>query len=280
MHLSHAGRIGNLLGANGTYDPVVTTRQNQRLRLRLINGSNARIFALRLHGLSGWTVALDGMPLPSPETVDQELVLAPAQRIDLIVDVTSGAGDEAGLLHRGRDGSWQMLVRMPVASGGASTTRGAPAPLPPNPRMEVPAVGKARRLTMRMEGGAMAGMASARFEGRDMGFRDLAARGQFWALSGQSGMSDTPFARLDRGETVRLTLTNATAFPHAMHLHGMHFRELRPDGSLGPMRDTILSFPDTPLEIAFTADNPGKWLLHCHMLAHAAAGMVTWIDVA
>ncbi|MGR3581269.1 MAG: multicopper oxidase domain-containing protein, partial [Sagittula sp.] len=70
-----------------------------------------------------------------------------------------------------------------------------------------------------------------------------------------------------------------TAFPHGMHLHGMHFREVRADGSFGPLRDTILSVPDEPLEIAFTADNPGKWLFHCHMLAHAASGMTTWINV-
>ncbi|MBL3705125.1 multicopper oxidase domain-containing protein [Sulfitobacter sp. BDSS02] len=280
MSLSHAGRLGNLIGANGTFDPVVATRPNERLRLRLINGANARTFVLRLHGLTGWTVALDGMPLVKPEAVEGELVLAPAQRIDLIVDVTAAADEEAGLLHLGDDDSWQVLVRMPVEGAPAAEGRDAPAPLPPNPRMDLPALDIARQLEMKMEGGAMAGMASARFEGAELSFRELAGRGQFWALSGQSGMSDTPFAHLERGESVRLKLTNETVFPHAMHLHGMHFREVRPDGSLGLMRDTILSFPDEPLDIAFVADNPGKWLLHCHMLAHAAAGMTTWIEVA
>jgi FtsP/CotA-like multicopper oxidase with cupredoxin domain len=33
------------------------------------------------------------------------------------------------------------------------------------------------------------------------------------------------------------------------------------------------------VEIAFVADNPGDWLLHCHMLEHAAAGMMTWLRV-
>ena len=280
MSLSHAGRMGNLLGANGTYDPVVTTRPKERLRLRLINGANARVFILRLHELTGWTVALDGMPLPAPEAVEGELTLAPAQRVDLIVDVVAEAGEEAGLLHLGDDDSWQVMVRMPVESGAASVVRGVPVPLPPNPRMERPSLETARRLELVMEGGAMAGMASARFEGKDMGFRQLAGRGQFWALSGQSGISDTPFARLERGESVRLKLTNATVFPHAMHLHGMHFREVHPDGSFGPMRDTILSYPDEPLEIAFVADNPGKWLFHCHMLGHAASGMTAWINVS
>ena len=65
-----------------------------------------------------------------------------------------------------------------------------------------------------------------------------------------------------------------------MHLHGMHFREVFADGSLGPMRDTLLGFSGQTREITFRAHNPGKWLFHCHMLAHAASGMTTWIDVA
>jgi FtsP/CotA-like multicopper oxidase with cupredoxin domain len=33
------------------------------------------------------------------------------------------------------------------------------------------------------------------------------------------------------------------------------------------------------MRVAFVADNPGKWMLHCHMLEHQAAGMMTWINV-
>jgi len=280
MSLSHGGRLGNVIGSNGTIDLSRPARSNERLRLRLINGSNARIFVLKLDGLTGWTVALDGMPLPAPEAVTAELVLAPAQRIDLIVDVTASPSETAGLLRLDDNNLWRAQVRFPVQGAAASARREAPKALPPNPRMEPPGVKDARRLEMAMQGGAMGRMASARFNGTPHGFRDLAQRGQFWALDGQVGLGDAPFATLDRGETVTLRLTNETAFPHAMHLHGMHFRQVSGDGSLGPLRDTILSLPGEPLEIAFTADNPGKWLFHCHMLGHAASGMTTWIEVA
>ncbi|KGM47196.1 copper oxidase [Pseudooceanicola atlanticus] len=280
MSLSHGGRTGNLLGTNGTYDLASGVKANERLRLRLINASNARIFVLRLAGLEGWTVALDGMPLPEPQPVEAELILAPAQRIDLIVDVTAEEGETAALLRFDDDDQWQPQARFPVAGQASATRRDTPAALPPNPRMEVPGIDSARRLDMVMEGGAMGRMSGAMMNGRNMGFREMAGQGQFWALSGQVGMTDTPFASLDRGETVRLRLTNDTAFPHAMHLHGMHFRQVAGDGTLGPMRDTILSYPDELLEIAFVADNPGKWLFHCHMLGHAASGMTTWINVS
>ncbi|MHA7869206.1 MAG: multicopper oxidase family protein [Salipiger thiooxidans] len=280
MMMSHGGRIGNLVGVNGRHDYTLTAQKHERLRLRLINSANARIFVLRLQGMSGWTVALDGMPLSRPEVVEAEIVLAPAQRVDLIVDVTAGEGAPAGLLMLRDDDSWEALVDVTISGRSARTVRGAPAALPPNPKMDLPDLDGARALTMAMEGGAMAGMESAMFEGERLGFRELVEHGQFWSLAGQVGRSDTPFASLSRGEPVRLSLTNRTVFPHAMHLHGMHFREVLPDGGFGPMRDTILSLPQAPLEIAFVADNPGKWLFHCHMLGHAASGMTTWIDVA
>ena len=279
MDLSHGGRTGNLVGTNGQYGYGIEAARNERLRLRLINAANARIFVLRLEGLTGWIVALDGMPLPKPEPVMAEMILAPAQRIDLIVDVTAEPGGEAALLRDDRGDEWGVQVRVAVKGEAARNARPAPAALPPNPRMDVPGVADARRIELRMEGGAMGGMQSARHMGKDRGFRDLAQQGQFWAFNGVVGRTETPLATLARGETARLAITNDTAFPHAMHLHGMHFREVAQDGTLGPLRDTILSMPDQPTEIAFVADNPGRWLFHCHMLAHAASGMTTWLNV-
>ena len=60
----------------------------------------------------------------------------------------------------------------------------------------------------------------------------------------------------------------------------MHFNEVNPDGTLGLLRDTTLVERGEEREIAFVADNPGKWLFHCHMLAHAASGMTTRILVS
>ncbi|MCA1337058.1 multicopper oxidase family protein [Pseudooceanicola marinus] len=280
MMLSHAGRMGNLMGVNGRHDFSLQARQNDRLRLRLINGANARIFVLALEGLTGWRVALDGMPLERPEMVDGQLILAPAQRVDLIVDVTAEAGATAGLLSGSEADGWRLLAEVAVTGRAARTPRGAPAPLPPNPRMAVPGAADAPLLEMPLQGGAMRGMNSGHYQGQEMGFRALMQRGQYWALAGQVGLGPEPFARLSRGETTRIAMTNDTIFPHAMHLHGMHFRQIGADGRQGPLRDTVMLMPDDRVEIAFLTDNPGKWLLHCHMLGHAASGMTHWIEVA
>ena len=89
-------------------------------------------------------------------------------------------------------------------------------------------------------------------------------------------MPEAPFFEVSAGETVRLAIVNETAWPHGMHLHGHHFVE----EDTGALRDTTLVAPGERREIAFIADNPGDWLLHCHMLEHAHSGMMTWFRVA
>ncbi len=279
MHdFSHGGRLGNIAVTNGVFNASRAVKQHERLRLRLINTATARIFELQLQGLEGWVVALDGMPLEAPQPVPERLVLAPAQRVDLIVDVTAQAGGEAHLLRRDRDGAFSHVL-FEVAGQAASTRRGIPAPLPPNPDMEVTGLEDALQGELHMEGGAMRGFQSAQMDGREVGFREAAQSMNFWSMNGVVGMPEAPLLVAEHGQTVRVTLKNDTMFPHGMHLHGHHFRELHTDGSLGPLRDTLLVYGDESREIAFVAHNPGEWVFHCHMLSHAAAGMMTRITV-
>ncbi|MDA5095726.1 multicopper oxidase family protein [Aliiroseovarius sp. KMU-50] len=276
---SHAGRRGNYITTNGTANAELTVRASERLRLRLINAANARIFPLALSGLDGWIMAYDGMPLERPEKLDGRFLLAPGQRIDLFVDITAEAGETANLI-RFDDGEGYSQVAFSVGDSAASKSRrGTPSALPPNPNMDVSDVATARTFDLHMEGGAMGGLRNAEFDGKVMSFRQLAAANQFWSFNGVVGMTDTPLAELTSGETARVRMQNDTVFPHAMHLHGMHFRDVFEDGTLGPLRDTLLMFGDETREIAFVAGRPGKWIFHCHMLGHTASGMATWINV-
>lgn len=279
MHdLSHAGRLGNYVTTNGKYNLAKSVGRNERLRLRLINASNARIFQLALDGLEGWIVAFDGMPLSQPSPVQDTFVLAPAQRIDLIVDVTADVGSAGHVIQLDRNESFSQ-VAFEVISESTRARRPAPLPLPPNLETK-PDLSNARDVMLTMEGGAMGGMRGAMMGGQMSSMRDLMQSGNFWAFNGKVGSMDgEPLAVVSRGETFRLKIRNDTAFPHAMHLHGMHFHELDQNGHLGAFRDTTLVARGETKEIAAVADNPGKWLLHCHMLSHAASGMMARIDV-
>lgn len=275
--LSHGGRIGNVVTTNGAMDLLLDARQGDRLRLRLINAANARIFTLGVLGMKAWLMATDGMPLKRPRQIVDTFLLAPAQRVDLIVDIQAEVGEDAVLLDIvGNDSFAQATFQ--VASLGAARPV-APAALPPNPRTTPPDLREALALTLRMEGGAMRWLSSADSADGLKSGRDLAAEGLFWALNGHSGRPAQPFARLEKGQPVRLSIVNDTMWPHAMHLHGHHFFELDASGIPGDFRDTTLVQAGQTRDILFVAHNPGDWLLHCHMLGHHTSGMGTWIHV-
>lgn len=145
--------------------------------------------------------------------------------------------------------------------------------------MDVPSLENAVKLHLNMQGGAMGTLDKAILNGEAKSFGELVQANEFWSFNGTIGMTDTPLASVSRGETVSLEIYNDTSFPHAMHLHGTHFREIAKDGSFGPLRDTLLMAGGARNTIGFVADNPGDWLFHYHMLSHAASGMMTWVNV-
>ena len=252
---SHAGRMGNFARA---LFPADTVRRGDRIRLRLINAATARMFPAKITGGDGKVVAHDGMPLAEPEPLG-DLFLAPAQRTDVMLDVSG----PISFALRTRDG----LVHLGTIAASGSNPAPPETPIRPLPpaRAPEPDINGAARHTLAMQGGAMGG----RHGGSD-----------FWAFNDRSGMADAPWLRLARGEAARITLRNDTAFPHGIHLHGHHFHEIGKDGALGHYRDTTLVDPRQSRDILCVFDNPGKWLLHCHTLAHQASGMKTWVEVA
>ena len=275
---SHGGRTGNWITVNGEAGWRREIGRHERLRLRLANVANARIFSLGLKSLEGWLVALDGQPLDEVQPAGA-LVLAPGQRADLMVDAVAEPGEQAVLYSREREGSF-VLGTFTIEGTARSERLPAPPPLAPNP---VPALGnlaRARRATLHMEGGAMGGMRDSRMGGRMLAMRELAQAGKLWALNGEVEMPEEPLFTAEGGETWLLRIINQTAWPHGMHLHGHHFRQVRSDRSPGPLRDTLLMNPEETVEIGLVADNPGDWLLHCHTLEHSVSGMKTWFRVS
>ena len=275
---SHSGRNGNFITTNGQFRFTLPARQHERVRLRLINAANARIFPLALRGLRGWIVALDGMPLEKPEPVGDMFFLAPAQRADLIVDVSAEPGGTA-YLERLDNNRAHAQVSIPVKGVASTAVRPVPYALFPNPQLVPDSLSNTVNAQLVMEGGAMGRLSTAILNGERKSFPQLVQANQFWAFNGVVGSTDEPLVDVERGETVRLRIKNDTMFPHGMHLHGQHFCEIDKNGELGPMRDTLLVFRGEVREITFVADNPGHWLFHCHTLSHQNSGMKTWIRI-
>jgi FtsP/CotA-like multicopper oxidase with cupredoxin domain len=223
-------------------------------------------------------MAVDGQPV-SPAAVPEQMVLAPAQRLDLIVDVTAAEGEEAAIVVIDRDGAY-AAVELPISGTAREARLGPPVELTPNPVPRPTDLAGAARARLVMEGGAMGGMASARLGAETLDIRTLVGRGKAWAFNGHAGMDmAAPLFEVPRGQVVRIEMVNDTRWPHAMHVHGHHFQKVEADMAGGPLWDTYLMDPQQTVEIAFVADNPGDWMFHCHMAEHMEAGMMTWFRV-
>jgi FtsP/CotA-like multicopper oxidase with cupredoxin domain len=101
--------------------------------------------------------------------------------------------------------------------------------------------------------------------------------GYRWSLNNIAWTKDVPPLAIAKGERVELIFVNQTPMSHPMHLHGHEFQVVDIDGKrfAGAVRDTVLVPPRRRVVVAFDANNPGLWAIHCHLLYHLDAGMFT-----
>ena len=278
--MSHGGRLGNAATVNGAIRSEFAVRSGERIRLRLVNAANARIFALEFPDHRPVVVALDGQPVEPHEPEGGRTVLGPGMRADIVLDAAGEPGGRTPVIdafYRNRE---YRLLDLAYASGPLRAEPPAwPVGLPPNP-LPKPGLEGALRLETMFTGGAMGGAVMAEMGG-SMG--PVGPR-SFWFVNGEaaSGGIPEPAAVLRRGQSCIVAMTNATAWHHPMHLHGHAFRVLSRNGKPAARRewrDTVLLDPRETVEIAFVGDNPGDWLFHCHVLGHQASGMKDMIRV-
>lgn len=287
MHdAAHQGRYGNLLTANAIPVADVAVRTNERIRLRIVNVANARVMPVRVADHEATAIAFDGQPAEPFRPERSRVVLPPGARCDLLFDALRPAGSVSSILvDTGREEV--TLARLVYAAG--EPKRAAPLPparpLPPNPLPATMDFRNALKLDIAMQGGAMSPVMAEimRGSGDDRRAHGGGHGAMVWTLKGRAsdGHTGPPLFSVKRGRTVMLGFPNETHFPHAMHVHGHHFRWLDPldDGWKPYWLDTVLILPRKTERIAFVADNPGKWMLHCHMIEHLEAGMAAWFEV-
>lgn len=284
--VSHGGRIGNLVTVNGAEVESIAVKGGERIRLRLVNAANARVFGLHFGGLAPRVIALDGQPVTPFAPAGERVVFGPGQRVDLILDVPARPGERFVV----RDAYYRRFaydfVTFVVEPGKALRDKplDTSVALQPNPLAE-PDLANATVQDVLIEGGAMGGLAEATFKGEKVPLRRLfREHGKAWTLNGiaSASMAGAPMFRLALGKSYRWRIRNDTVWDHPMHLHGHAFRVLSRGGKPvagRPWADTVLLHADESAEIAFVADNPGKWLFHCHVLEHHHGGMGAVVEV-
>lgn len=276
-------------------------KPGERVRLRFINASAMSFFDVRIPGLKMRVVQADGQDV-EPVKVD-EFRFAPAETYDVIV--TPQDSKPYTIVA-------ESIDRSGFAIGTLATSEGQRGEIPQpreralltmadmnmeemmkdDPDMEMTPAdmisGWAK--TGAPEGDKALSYADLRYAGIQTDTRqpertiDVKLGGNMerfiWTINGKK-FSDAEPMHLRYGERVRLKFTNETMMAHPMHLHGM-FVQLengQPAEKL-PNKHTVIVPPGGSYSVLVTADQPGEWAFHCHLLYHMMSGMMNKVVVA
>jgi FtsP/CotA-like multicopper oxidase with cupredoxin domain len=265
--LMHDGRWGNVVTVNGHLSETLEVRPGERLRLRLVNTANGRVFAPDFAGVRAEVIAVDGMyaahPLPATG-----FELAPGNRLDLDVTIpTDAAGRTITIVDRFTRTPFPLASIRVTGAPVATPTFASPA------RAHVPAwrhalnVAPTHSFELQAQRGGPYGIT--------------------WTLNGEAYADPADHAHHQRvpfplGRFLRVRFVNASYRLHPMHVHGMFFKVLARNGT--PVdepywRDTTLVHGQETVDVGLVPLDPGLWMLHCHILEHAESGMMTTVEV-
>lgn len=238
---------------------VLRAKPRQRVRIRLLNAASDTVFRVALGGHRMSVCHTDGYPVRPVET--DALLIGMGERYDVLVTLGDGVFPLVAMAE-GKADTALALIR--TGYGRTPTTTVLPAELQGRiigygqlaPTEAVVLQDKQPARTIRLE--LTGSMATYRwgFNGRSYNHLDPA--------------KDAYEVAAD--ERVRLDFVNATNMFHPVHLHGHTFAV---GGALGPRKDTVIVLPGQSVPVFFDADNPGLWMIHCHNVYHAEAGMMT-----
>ena len=272
------GRLGNLLLVNGKVSPTLRARAGAAYRFRFLNTSNSRYFDLSIAGRSFRVLGTDGSYFEKPYDA-QDLVIAPAERYDLMVVVPKEPAGTALPLdtlrfERAED---DVLPRGTVATFRVvEDANGVVHTLPSAfPGIEHLPDGPAEAIVFG-EG----------LHGKDQDFDHsppLSPGDPVFTINGKAGMKIPPM-RVSVGDIKVFDVVNQTHQAHVFHLHGFFFQLLSVDGV--PVESDRIVNKDTMnlaqaihYRIAARFDEPGRWMYHCHIPEHAERGMMAEIEV-
>ncbi|MEU7750444.1 multicopper oxidase domain-containing protein [Micromonospora sp. NPDC049171] len=261
--LTITGLLGDKILVNGTYDPYVEVL-TERVRLRLLNGCNARILYVGFTDDREFTlVATDAGLLSSPQPL-RRLLLSPGERAEIVVEFRAGES----VVLRGFPAPLRANPLYGRLAGGSDThdlikmtAAGVLRPSPPVPAELTPA-SPAPTVT------------------RPEPFR--LEMGDF-LLNGAT-MDPARIDRVTRTGSVEVwEVANGQSIPHNLHVHGASFHVLGVDGappapeSRGE-KDTVYVPPGSVVRLAVRflqhSDVRTPYMFHCHVLAHEDAGMM------
>jgi len=277
-------RLGNVESVNGKTGSAIEPlafKQGELHKLRFVNASTAAVHTLKIKGHQFRVTHTDGHALSEPYTTDT-IVLSPGERIDAEVSATGSSGKSYEIL----SDTPRLGIRIPVVyTTGKIKTVSSPF-APPASRAFPGIFDKTPDHVLVLNsgmgspgsgGGMMNGM-SGMMGGSNAGM------GMVWTINGKS-FPDTDPISVKVGQIVKLRFKNNDTgmmhpMDHPIHIHGTYFQIVSIDGEM-PDRETWKDTVSVPagkfVDIAFVMQNPGEWMLHCHIIDHEDNGMMTMV---
>lgn len=257
--ITHNGRWGNVVTTNGATNTTLRGAPGERVRLRLINASNARTYAPEFGALDARIIAVDGMLTAEPIPAEG-FILAPGNRID--IDLVVPAQDQPTVIADNFNGEGFFI--------GAVVGDGEP--------VVTPDFAPPRNVLTPEWAGAVDAPIDLRYVVSLASGPDGSPQ---WQFNGSAFPDGEPEV-LTQNAFTKISILNDSQMLHPIHLHGQFFKLISRNGeagSEGHFRDTVLLMPGETLEIGLVALDVGTWALHCHIQEHAEAGMMTTFTV-
>ncbi|HSH75000.1 MAG TPA: multicopper oxidase domain-containing protein [Longimicrobiales bacterium] len=293
------GFLGDTPFANGVANPTADVRR-ARYRLRILNASNARIFDLAMSAGDSLTlIGSDGGLLGAPVRAER-IMLAPAERADVIVDFAALRPGTRVML---RSKAFQipgMMMGMGMGGGGGGRMgrgmgrgggmMGGAGGVPQGTEMDLvefvvqegrpdtgpPLPGRFAAVPDRGEVGSDTPRRTFRFDSVMMSH----------TINGRTFEMDGVHERIRLHRTEVWTFVNESELPHPVHVHADLFRVLARRGGRNRvmpwesgLKDTVLVLPGEQVDVAVRFAHPGVFLLHCHNLEHEDMGMMINFEV-
>lgn len=268
---ARVGTLGNVPTVNGAASQTLEVLAGSHVRLRIANLDNTRVFNIGAD-FPAQVIAVEGNPLAQPVPLTSH-PLGAGMRVDLALEISPGP---ATLHILDRKGQFEFSLCELRVVPAALPPRPAPRlPMNPVPPLDLP---NAIRIPLVFEWAGALSPTGA----------DGQADPVFWTINKRAWTDHShmhlpePLATLALGKTYIFELYNATPHHHPIHLHGFTFTVLWSDQrSVVPYHtDTILLEKNERAQVAITADNPGDWMFHCHVIEHMATGLMGYIRVA
>ena len=267
------GTKGNWQTVNGVPQPKIKIPAGGTIRLRFANLDNSMLYNIHVDFANTQVLAYDGMPL-SPSRIQSDYQLGAGMRIDLGFIAPLQPGVEIPVYDKTAMGEQQLLTliteqsKLPPAKQLPTLTL--------NP-VTTPDLKSAETIKFTFDWDAAFSPNSDTKESKPV----------FWSINQRSltemteGNLGQPLAKLKQGKSYIFILKNTSQYHHPIHLHGFSFTILDSDKRqiMPYIADTVMLGKNETIRVAFVADNPGKWMFHCHVIDHMATGLMGYIEV-